>query len=360
MSGTLRKRKKSWQFEYMYKGVRYNSKASFDEAPTLTKARQLLEEFCNDIRKGSYRNVENYTFEDVALLWLEQVAKPNYSPIVTKNYVKNLNNHTLPYFANVKIADISSLMIKDFINTLQSTNTSFAYRDNKPLKNETIKTIYKNFHTIMKYAYINDIIASNPCDKVKLQLPKQIQLEKHYYNLEEYHKLLDLLEDEPLDKQVAIQLALKTGMRRSELWGLKWQDVDLDNKLIVCNKTRQKINNSMRILPTKTASSIRTISIPKSLVELLEQYKTDNEFVLNMDYDSLTTWFRRWCKRNNLPHIKFHDLRHTHATLLLAEGVDVKTIQKRLGHSDIHTTLQIYAHALEQSDKDASQLLDEI
>lgn len=360
MSGTLIKRKKSWKFEYMYKGVRYNSKVSFDEAPTEKRAKQLLEEFCNKVRKGSYRDVVNYTFEDVALLWLDQIAKPNYSPIVTKNYIKNLNNHTLPFFSNVKISDINSLMVQDFINSLQAKNTSYEYRENKKMKNETIKTIYKNFHTIMKYAYNNDMIATNPCDKIKLQLQKEVETEKHYYNKEEYHKLLELLEKEPIDKQVAIQLALKTGMRRSELWGLKWQDVDLANKVITCNKTRQKIANSMQILPTKTPSSIRTISIPSSLADLLKKYKSDSDFILNMDYDSLTAWFRRWTKRNGLEHIKFHDLRHTHATLLLAEGVDIKTIQKRLGHSDIHTTLQTYAHALEQSDVIASKLLDKI
>ena len=217
MSGTLVKRKKSWKFEYMYKGVRYNSKVSFDKAPTEKRAKELLEEFCRDVRKGDFVDT-NYTFEDVALLWLEQVAKPNYSPIVTKNYVKNLNNHTLPYFNNRKIAEINPLMINDFINSLQTKKTSYLYRDNKPLKNETIKTIYKNFHTIMKFAYNNDIIASNPCDKVRLQLPKEIDSSKHYFDKQEYRKMLDLLKKEPLDKQVAIELAVKTGMRRSELF----------------------------------------------------------------------------------------------------------------------------------------------
>ena len=75
----------------------------------------------------------------------------------------------------------------------------------------------------MKYAYCNDIISSNPCDKVRLQLPRDIETGKHYYNREEYHKLLDLLEKEPMDKQVAIQLALKTGMRRSELFRAKME-----------------------------------------------------------------------------------------------------------------------------------------
>lgn len=360
MSGSLRKRKSSWQFCYMYKGSKYYGKATFKEAPTEKRAKILLEEFCNSVRKGTFIGYNFYTFEDVAKLWLDQVAMPNYSPIVTKNYIKNLNNHTIPYFSNRRIEDINSLMITDFINSLQTKNTSFKYRENKPLKNETIKTIYKNFRTIMQYAYTNDIIPSNPCDKVKLQLAKQVETSKHYYTKEEYHKLLDLLQNEPLDKQVAIQLAIKTGMRRSELFGLKWQDVDLVNKVIVCNKTRQKIDNSMRIMATKNKSSNRVISIPASLVKLLKKYKTDTEFVLNMDYDSITTWFRRWCKKHDLPHIKFHDLRHTHATLLLSEGVDVKTIQKRLGHSNISTTLNTYAHVVEELDLKASKIFDKI
>ena len=362
MSGSYRKRKSSWQFIYMYKGNTYYGKASFAEAPTEHKAKQLLEEFCNNVRKGSFTNTTGYTFEDVALLWLEQVAKPNYSPIVVKNYVKNLNNHTLPFFNNTRIADINSLMIYDYINTLQKKTTNYQHRTNTKLKNETIKTIYKNFHTIMKYAYNNDIISTNPCDKIKLQLPKQVETSKHFYNKQEYNKLLELLEDVPLDKQVAIHLALKTGMRRSELWGLKWQDVDLDNKVIVCNKTRQKIGNIMRVLPTKNQSSIRTISIPTSLVRLLKKYKkvSESEFILTMDYDSITKWFRDWLKYNGLPHIKFHDLRHTHATLLLAEGIDIKTIQHRLGHSDIHTTLNTYAHFVDEQDFKASKVLDKI
>ena len=116
----------------------------------------------------------------------------------------------------------------------------------------------------------------------------------------------------------------------------------------------------MRVLPTKNASSIRTISIPDSLVSLLQSYKSDTEFVLNMDYDSLTAWFREWLKRNGLEHIKFHDLRHTHATLLLSEGIDIKTIQKRLGHADIHTTLNTYTHAIQELDIKASKVFDNI
>lgn len=360
MSGYLRKRKASWQFSYMYKGNKYNGSASFEEAPTEKRAKELLEDFCNTVRKGAYRDISNYTFEDVALLWIKQVASPSYSPNVIRSYVRNLNNHTIPFFARYRIVDINSLIINDFINELKTKKTLYANRENKPLTNETIKTIYKTFHTIMQWAYTNDLITSNPCDKVKLNLKREVETKKHYYNVEEYHRLLELLEDEPIDKQVAIQLALKTGMRRSELFGLKWEDINLDDKVIACNKTRQKIGNIYAILPTKTISSKRTISIPDSLVELLKKYKNDSEFVLNMDYDCLTAWFRKWLKRKGLPHITFHDLRHTHATLLLAEGIDVKTIQKRLGHSDIHTTLQIYAHSLEQSDKSASRVFDEI
>ena len=251
-------------------------------------------------------------------------------------------------------------MITDFINELKKKKTAYSNRENKPLANETIRSIYKNFRTIITWCYTNDLIVTNPCDKVKLTFKRDVEVKKHYYDIEEYHRLMELLSKEPLDKQVAIQLALKTGMRRSELFGLKWEDIDLDNKLVACNKTRQKIGNTYQIMPTKTNGSRRVISIPDSLAELLKEYKTDTEFVLNMDYDCLTAWFRKWLKRKDLPHITFHDLRHTHATLLLAEGVDVKTIQKRLGHSDIHTTLQIYAHALDQSDKSASKVFDKI
>ena len=199
-------------------------------------------------------------------------------------------------------------------------------------------------------------------DKIKLNLKKQNDGGIHYYTIEQYNHLLKELENENIDKRLAVELAVKTGLRRSEIFGLQWKNIDFNSSLLSVTKTRQKSQNKMFEMATKTYSSMRTISMPASLTKLLKQYYKDhknNEYILqDLDYDNLTAWFRYWQEKHGLPRIKFHDLRHTHATLLLSQGVDIKTIQKRLGHSDISTTLNVYAHSIEELDKKASQVFD--
>ena len=363
MSGSIRKRKKSWQLSYMYEGVRYNSSVSLEEAPTEKKAKEYLEAFCLEVRKNNFAQTSNYTFENVADLWLRQVVSPNYSPLCLNCYIKNLNNHILPVFADKKIASINSLEINEFIKDLKTKKTNYSNRENHKLSNGTIEKIYHILHTIIQYAYDNDIIDKNPCDKVKLGLKKQNDSTIHYYSIDEYNHLLEELKHEDITKRLAIEMAIKTGLRRSELFGLKWSDIDFKSSMLSVNKTRQKSQNKMFEMATKTYSSIRDISIPSSLLDLLKEYHKDHdgEYILqDIDYDNLTAWFRYWQEKHNLPRIKFHDLRHTHATLLLSQGVDIKTIQKRLGHSDISTTLNVYAHSVKDLDKSASDVMDKL
>ena len=363
MSGSLKKRNKSWLLSYMYEGVRYNRSIPIEDAKTEKKARQFLDEFCADVRKSNFKSTSSYTFEEVADLWLKQVVSPNYSPLCLNCYIKNLNNHILPVFANRKIGSINSLEINEFIKDLKLKKTNYANRENHKLSNGTIEKIYHIFHTVIQYAYENDIIEKNPCDKVKLNLKKQNDSTIHYYTVDEYNHLLEELQKEDINKRVAIEIAIKTGLRRSEIFGLKWTDIDFATSMLSVNKTRQKSQSKMYEMATKTYSSIRTISIPDSLCDLLKEYhKTHNkEYILeDLDYDNLTAWFRYWQEKHYLPRIKFHDLRHTHATLLLSQGVDIKTIQKRLGHSDISTTLNVYAHSVQELDQKASQIFDKL
>lgn len=363
MSGTLQKRKKSWLLGYMYEGKRYYKSIPFEQAKTEKQARRFLEEFCIDIRKSNFSDITNYSFAGVTDLWLKQVVSPNYSPLCLNCYIKNLNNHILPVFASRKIASINSLEINEFIKDLKLKETNYANRENHKLSNGTIEKIYHIFHTIIQYAYDNDIIAKNPCDKIKLNLKKQEDGTIHYYTIEQYNHLLEELKKEDITKRLVIEMAIKTGLRRSELFGLQWQDINFGTSILSVNKTRQKVQNKMYEMATKTYSSKRDISIPASLTELLKEYhKTHNgEYILqDIDYDNVTAWFRYWQEKHGLPRIKFHDLRHTHATILLSQGVDIKTIQKRLGHSDISTTLNVYAHSVQELDKKASQVFDNL
>ena len=162
-------------------------------------------------------------------------------------------------------------------------------------------------------------------------------------------------------------------------FGLTWNDIDFDNKTIDINKSRQYLPKiGMITKNTKNESSIRKIIIGDSLIILFKKYykerickdkvntdNTENLCLSNFIFDGISfcgisEWFKRWEIKHNLPVIRFHDLRHTHATLLLSLGVDIKTISKRLGHSSIVTTMNIYTHVLESLDKSAAEKLEEL
>ena len=147
------------------------------------------------------------------------------------------------------------------------------------------------------------------------------------------------------------------------MFGLTWDDVDFFHKTITVNKSRQKVNGEMVVLPCKTFSSIRTISISQSIVDKLLAIKESSHttFIFeNIDYDNVTAWYRKWVRSHNLPYIRFHDLRHTHASLLLCKGIDIKTISERLGHSNIGTTMNIYTHVMHELDVKASEAIESI
>lgn len=365
MAGTIRKGFNSWYCEYMYKGKRYTTHISFEDAKTEKQAKDKLDEFCIKVRKGSYVSDKGYTFFEFSEIWLADVVKPNCSYSTLKSDIRILNNVINPYFGNYRMQDINALMVNDFVNQLKTMNTSYSKRENKKLSNGTIKKYYNVFHSIMQKAFEYEIIETQPCSRVKLNLKNDRKnVDIHYYTLSEYKKALELLQDENIGKRLVIEMALKTGLRRSELFGLSWKDIDFNNKMLSVNKTRQKVKNEMVELPCKTASSVRTISIPDSIINLLKQYRSSfksTKYIFeNIDYDAITAWFREWEVKKGLPRIRFHDLRHTHATLLLYAGTDIKTISQRLGHANIQTTMDTYTHVIQELDKNASNLLDNI
>nr|WP_236905077.1 site-specific integrase [Clostridium formicaceticum] len=174
-------------------------------------------------------------------------------------------------------------------------------------------------------------------------------------------------------------LAVTTGMRRAEIAGLRWSDVDYENKMIYIKNSLQRINGELTLVPTKTDRSRRAIALLDMVAKTLKQYKVlhaKNKLMLGEEYqdldfvcawpdgrptscDYITNEFVKLRDKLDIPKIRFHDLRHTHATLLLKMGVNPKIVQERLGHSTISTTMDIYSHALPEMQKEAAEKLEE-
>jgi len=247
------------------------------------------------------------------------------------------------------------------------------------LSGNSINHYHRLISSILTAAVQNQLILSNPAQRVKP--PKIGKKEAAHYDDDTAIKLFELLSSEPLKYQAAVYIAIFGGLRLEEVTGLNWSDIDFDKKTIDINKTSQYITG-MGIIEgqTKTEKSARNITISDAVINILKAYRLEQQkerlkladlwietgkiFVQwngkPMFPSTPSSWFHKWLKKSGLPALKFHDLRHTNASLLISQGVDVALVSKRLGHSQITTTLNIYTHAINKYDAGAAQVLDEL
>lgn len=250
----------------------------------------------------------------------------------------------------------------------------------KRLSDNTIAKYHRLLSSMFTTAVQWQIIFSNPCRRVKP--PRVKYKEAPALDEKQVEQLINCLENEPLKYKTAIMLILYTGLRRGELCGLNWTDIDLKNGIIhIQRELLYTPHKGLYEDSTKSKQSNRVVQIPDDMTALLNDYKreqltkrlelgtqwitTDKVFTSDcggyIRPDTLTAWFQKFIKRNNLPKgIHLHSLRHTSATLLIAGGVDIATVSKRLGHANKTTTLNIYTHAIQSADARAAEKLQNI
>ena len=267
-------------------------------------------------------------------------------------------------FEGISADSLQSYQVADFV--LDMTN--------KGLSAKSIKNTMSILRAAYNRAIALDMLDVNPCSKVKL--PKNKAPEKVIFDNTQYSTFMDALNDERLDYKVAYLLAMLCGLRRSEILGLKESDIIIPFRQMTIKETRHRIKGKEDIIQdTKTDSSYRTMAIPEFLLEdiinLIEEhhanpyndtdYLIQNGFGQPMSPSTLTKYISKVNKKHNLPHVTTHGLRHTYASILNYNHVDIARISKELGHSNISTTLNIYTHVfnnLSESSKDIANTID--
>lgn len=269
-----------------------------------------------------------------------------------------------------KLAGALSVPLGDLFEPVDGSRT---------LTGNTALHYHRMLSSMLEKAVKWQVIYDNPCRRV--EAPKKEHKEAEYLDEEQAQRLVECLRGEPLQQRAMITVLLYTGMRRGELCGLEWSDVDLENGLIDITKTTQYLpGRGIFDDDTKTQASRRVIKVPPQAVEVLREHKTaqsetrlqlgdrwDNSGKVFTKWDgkpvypgTITKWFSDFVARNDLPKIHLHSLRHTNATLLIAAGADLRTVSKRLGHSNMTTTGNIYTHAIQSADERAAALLGDI
>lgn len=325
-------------------------------------------------------------FVDFSKRWMDEYAKVNLT-IKTyaryEIYLKRINQG----IGHLKLKDITPLQLNAFYRSLEAdgVNQRKRYDENGELINngklapKTIldhhRVISKILSTAVKWGLLEKNVA------MRADPPKVPHREISYLNEKEVRQMLTLLEKEPIQYQTMITLLVYTGIRRGELCGLEWKDIDFENQVMHVVRSAQYIGNKTMITKEpKTKSGIRHFSLSIHACILLKKYKRwQLEQKLNagdrweesdrlftswngkpIHPDTVTDWFSKFIKRSGLPYVTLHSLRHTNATLMIAEGTDVCTVSRRLGHANTATTLNIYAHALKSKDREAANTLDNV
>ena len=294
--------------------------------------------------------------------------KRTIEPSTYNSYDQIVNDRITKYFTEnkIKLIDIQAIDIQEYYNTLFNDGLSA----NSVIHHHAI------IRKALDYAYKMDIIPNNPADKV--QRPKKEQYIGSFYNENELNELFEKSKDDPLN--LMIRIASYYGLRRSEVLGLKWSAFDFTNNTItIKHKVIEAIVDDKRTLllkdKTKNKSSYRSLPLIQEIKEALLEHKKkieNNKKVCGNSYmkeykdyifvdsvgkifrpEYITDHFSLLLKNQNLRHIRFHDLRHSCASLLLAKNVPMKAIQEWLGHSTYSTTANLYTH-LESNTKNVS------
>ena len=282
-----------------------------------------------------------------------------------------------PSIGHFKLKDIRAEHLNRLYTELAKDGQN--KRTGGKLSGKTRLEIHRLIHIVLEQAVREGLVPFNVADRV--EPPKAERKDVNYYQPEEVAAIREALETEPIEMKTFVHLLLVTGARRGEILGLKWDAIDFKGcKLHICNTVQYRPGYGVYEATPKTKQSDRFITMPKESMQLLRTYHRwqlekrlrlgelyqDQGFVFAGDTgaplhpDSIGTWLSRFADRHGLPHLNCHAFRHTMASLLYYNGVDSVSISKRLGHSMVSTTADIYAHVIEAADQRNADILEEV
>lgn len=331
---------------------------------TKKQAEAELRNLIFEVENGGTLNTSAIKVKD----WLQeylQLYLPHISDLTRESYEERITNKIDPYLGNIQLKTLSTAHVQSWVNEL-----------NKTLSPKSVVNLFNILRPALEKAVVLQMIPRNPC--VGVVKPKLTKQHGDVYDTSEIKAALDVARGTTMYPTLLLELS--TGMRRGETLALTWNDVNFQTGEITISKSAYVYKGERKIKTPKTIAGIRTVTVGKNILdELLVMHNeyatnkekmgvlfTDSNLVICQENgkpyhpDSMTTKWRRFVKDNNLKQIRFHDLRHTNATTMIESGVDVKTVQTRLGHSDISTTLNIYTHRTKAMDTNAAQKIDDV
>ena len=366
--GSIRKRKDGrWEGRYTAGHDPATGKTIYKNVlgKTQTEVKEKLKRAIEDSAKLDMSKVGQYTVGQWMDVWFENYAKIKVRPSSHQTYRGYIENHIKPNIGSIPLNKLTSLELQKLYKKLLGNGRVERIESKKQPKGLSAKTV-RNINQIicsaLNLAIEQRLILTNPADACAL--PKLEHREMKTLPVEQLTSFLREAKESGVFEMYYIELA--TGLRRGELLGLKWSDIDLKHGNLRVQRQIARIDGEIVEAPLKTKNAYRTLPLSADAIDVLKTQKKkcgNSQYVFPsptggpISPDSVLHMLHRVLKRAGLPKVRFHDLRHTFATLALQNGVDIKTVSGMLGHFSAGFTLDTYAHVTTAAQKEAANTM---
>jgi integrase len=335
-------------------------------AKTRDEARRKLTRALGALEAGAEAEVRGDTVGEFLDLWLNEVVKPNVRPWTYRGYEVHVRMHLKPLIGHIPLARLGALDVQKALNRKSADG----------LKPKSIRYIRGTLRAALNHAVKWGLIEKNPAAVVAV--PRVEPYEIRPFTPAEARMFLNAIKGDRLEALYSV--ALTMGLRQGEALGLRWRDIDLELGYVRVTKQLQRLDGRSELVEPKTSRSRRQIAMPKSICVSLQEHRvrqdserkaagdrwTDLELVFStsrgkpLDATAVTKDFHRLLDSAGLAQRRFHDLRHSCATLLLVQGVAPRVVMDVLGHSQIAMTMNTYSHVIPELRRTAADRMDDL